>query len=193
MRRFFFACVISVLGLSACNYQVSLHEYRPIVRGAEDPNVAVSLRVEDSRPPDQGGVDPSLIGTVRGRFGEPYPLHASEGRLIEQLVRSATVDGLRLARAAVVADSPRALVAAVKSFWIDGYMANVAVVEVELSLYDDHLQLLWRTTVRGSSGGVGVFDFAGMVIPGTIDRALNAYAMQLSAEVGQPAVQKHLF
>lgn len=163
-----------------------------IVRGAEGANVSVALQVKDGRDPEYGGSDKSAVGKLRGGFGNPFPLSVTDAQRVTALVEAATADALRLARVSVRPGGDRSLIATVKTFWIDGYMGYKATVAVDLALHDAQGNVLWRGAAKGEGGGVAVWTPTGFV-PGTFQRALNAYAEDASGFFGRPEFQKNLF
>ena len=40
----------------------------------------ISVVVDDQRPPEEGKIDHTRVGTIRNTFGVPFPLRADEDR-----------------------------------------------------------------------------------------------------------------
>jgi hypothetical protein len=186
--------LVTVLGfllVSACSYRTPI-EYRTIVAGAEDPLTTVKLETIDGRESDMAQIDARQIGSLRGLFGNAFPLFEAGPQSVPNVARDATADALRLARVGVYDRSPRTLVATLKKFWIDGYMGYKATVTVQCDLRDEQGNVLWTSVITGEGGGV---NWAGpdTFVRATFQRALGVYVQKAGGEFSSPEFQRYVF
>jgi hypothetical protein len=185
------AALLGIACVAGCSFTTQLH-YDPIVTDPETPEVAVALTVVDARQPNYGGNEKTEIGTVRGGFGNPFPVYDSDAQKVTLLMQAATADALAESRIAVQAESPRTLVVTVTKFWIDGYVGYGASVAAQCDLKDEHGAVLWSATASGSGGGVAWWGPTGHIQP-TFQRALANYAEQATGLFSSTDFQKHLY
>jgi hypothetical protein len=182
--------LIALLGLCGCvrKQVIPLDDYASIVRGAEPPEAAVALRVEDARqlPPDRGASD---IGIIHEEFGSKIVVQAGDPAAIPYLVGAATKDALRLARVGVAPQAPRTLVVTVHKFWATVPSAEERVV-VGLQLQDGEGTSLLNTSVLGGAGGL---IWTESNLNGVFQRALADYAERATKVFVSSDFQRQLY
>jgi hypothetical protein len=153
------------------------------------PAKMVRLTVIEARAPDKGGGDLSLVGTVRGGYGNPFPFREKEPAAVVRLVKEASQDALLRAGVGVRDDAPIEVVARIVRFWMDGYVGYEGSVEVEYLLVNGARQVAWGTRVVGTRSGVVLSYGAGSKLLG---EALSQMATQASAQFGSPQFQEQI-
>lgn len=168
-----------------------MDDYQPVVRGAEDPTVAVALTVEDSRRfPDPR--DLTYVGVINGLFGKRTEYRVSDPVAVRYLVRAATMDALRLAGIWVLPDAPRTLVVTIQKFWVAVPSRETHVV-VELALHDRDGAALWTASAAGGAGGWLLTEFAQPMMRGVYQRSLADYAETASEVFASRDFQRQLY
>jgi hypothetical protein len=185
------AALFGLVSLAGCSFTTQLH-YEPTATDVQHPDTAVALTVIDGREPGYGGTDKTRIGTVRGGFGNPFPVYDTDAQTVSQLVQLATTDALVQSRVAVQSGSPRTLVVTVTKFWVDGYVGYGASVVAQCDLKDEHGIVLWSGTATGSGSGVRLWVPVSFVQP-TFQKALANYVEQATGLFSSTDFQKHLY
>jgi hypothetical protein len=159
---------------------------------ADAPLAGVQLEVIDARPPGFGGDERIRIGTVRGGYGNPFPVVETDEHAVRRLVEEATTDALLQAGLGTQATSGHKLVTRIKHFWVDGFVGYKATVAAEIELIDANGKVLWKTEVKGEAGGAALWTPTGFV-PETFQNALSEYAAQASIQFKSPQFQRLIF
>jgi hypothetical protein len=172
--------LITSAAFIGCSFDASIR-YPLKTTLAGPPAAAVAMEAVNHRPPEHGGQG-TRIGTVRGGFGNPFPVHELDASNITRAVTDAVADGLGRAGISVDDKSAQVLVVTVNDYWLDGYGAFNASVKVDLALHDAQGAPVWQQSLAGSGGAVmsaGVFQ-ADAVAQSAFERALAGIAVQAS-------------
>lgn len=169
-----------------CSAQVN---YIPQFSGARAPTRFVRVEVADERPPNEGGGDPSRIGTVRGGFGNPFDLRDKDPNAVINLVGDATSDALASCGVGVRPDAPERVVARILKLWEDGYMGYEASVVVDLAVVDASGAPRWTARVAGSAADV-IAGYGGA--SELVAKALGVMARNAAMQCVTPEFQRAL-
>jgi uncharacterized lipoprotein YajG len=100
---------------------------------------AISVIVNDRRPPEEGKNDLTRVGTIRNTFGVPFPLRADADRQPPQVIKELVSDCLKASGYEVVESSNNVahLFVDLLSFWSDGYQYNKMYMSMTTELKND--------------------------------------------------------
>jgi hypothetical protein len=115
----------------------------------------VFLIVNDQRPAEKGGNDPTRVGTIRNTFGMPFPLNSRADRDPSTVIKQLVTDCLNAAGYNVIEQPSNALqlLVVIKSFWSDGYQHSRIWTELPSKLKkDDHSPPIWEHTFESNIG-----------------------------------------
>ena len=145
------ACIVLIM--SGCASSMSLLYEKPSFETMNKGKIC--LVVNDQRPSEDGGSDPTRVGTIRNNFGMPFPLRSSAGREPPKVIRELVSDCLKAAGYDVVEQSNNVpqLHVALKSFWCDGYQYNKVWMTMSTELKSDiNSQPVWRHEFESNAG-----------------------------------------
>jgi hypothetical protein len=191
MRKAIFicACFLAYFSSGCVAGVVTEVRYRPIAAAPPPPRAAVSLEVVDSREAKLGGREKNLVGQVRGTYGNPFALR--ETAPVAQIVAAATSDALLHAGVRAQSDASRTVIVTIKKYWVDGYMAVTANIEVEVALRDSEERILFSQSIRGDATGSLVIA-PQAELEGVFQNALAQYTRAAVASFQSPAFQNAL-
>lgn len=156
------ACIILVI--SGCATSMSLRYEKPSFEMMNKGKICVV--VNDQRPSEEGGSDPTRVGTIRNNFGMPFPLRSSVGREPPKVIKELVSDCLKAAGYEVVDQSNNVpqLYIALQSFWCDGYQYNKVWMTMATELKNNtNSPPVWHYEFESNAGviwtvGYGPFD-----------------------------------
>jgi hypothetical protein len=129
-------------------------KYNPSNEPTPPAAAGVVLQVVDGRPADKLA-NKREVGKVRNAVGIPNSLDDGDENVVARTVGEATADALK--RAGLGAQGgPKALVATVTEYWMDGYMGYKAGITVRYDLQRP-AGPLWSQEVKGQAGGTSLF------------------------------------
>lgn len=150
--------------ITGCATSMSLHYEKPSLEMMNQGKICVV--VNDQRPSEEGGNDPTRVGTIRNTFGMPFPLRAISGREPPKVINELVSDCLKAAGYEVVEQTKTVpqMYVVLKSFWCDGYQYNSVwmTMSIELKSFENP-QPVWRHEFESNDGivwtaGYGPFD-----------------------------------
>ncbi len=139
-------------GLNGCS--ITLGYTRPEIKMAGGKPIV--LRVMDTRPANEGGEAPDLVGNARNSYGMPYPIEA-KGTPPLEIITDLVSDSLRSAGYDPVEEGKDLpiLNVSITNMWFDGYLYYSVILDMNLELKDSSSsKIIWNTSV-GSSRGTG--------------------------------------
>jgi hypothetical protein len=156
------ACVIIFVG--GCSTSMKLHYVKPPFKEMNKGEIYVV--VDDQRPPEKGGNDPTRVGTIRNTFGMPFPLKSSVDREPSKVIKELVSDCLKTAGYKILGqpDSAPQLHVVLQTFWSDGYQHSRMFTKIPVELKkDEHSQPVWKHIFESNIGvtwtvGYGPFD-----------------------------------
>lgn len=158
----FLATIIFII--TGCATTMSLRYEKPSFEMMNKGKICVV--VNDQRPSEEGGNDPTRVGTIRNNFGMPFPLMATAGREPQKVIKELFSDCLKAAGYEVVEQTKTVpqMHVVLKSFWCDGYQYNSVwmTMSVELKRFENS-QPVWSHEFESNDGvvwtaGYGPFD-----------------------------------
>ena len=118
---------------------MKLNYAKPTINSLNESRGTICVVVNDQRPPEEGKIDPTRVGTIRNTFGVPFALRADEDRQPPKVIKELISDCLK-ASGYDVDDSPHKAVhlnVALRSFWSDGYQYNKMYIAMLMELKND--------------------------------------------------------
>ena len=156
------SCVIILA--SGCSTSMKLHYVKPLFNETNKGEIYVV--VDDQRPPDKGGNDPTRVGTIRNTFCMPFPLKSSVDREPSKVIKELISDCLKTAGYKISGqpDSAPQLHVVLQTFWSDGYQHSRIWTKIPVELKkDESSQPVWKHIFESNIGvtwtaGYGQFD-----------------------------------
>ena len=126
----------------------------------------ICVVVNDQRPLEKGGDDPTRVGTIRNTYGMPFALRCSGDKEPPKVIEELVSDCLKAAGYEVVeqSDNVPQLHVALQSFWSDGYVHNRMWMSMVTELKGDmNSAPVWQYALESNVGitmtvGYGQFD-----------------------------------
>ena len=137
------ACVI--IFICGCSTKMKLHYIKPALTEMNKGEIYVV--VDDQRPPEKGGNDPTRVGTIRNTFGMPFPLKSRADREPSKVIKELVSDCLKAAGYKISGqpDSAPQLHVVLEKFWSDGYQHSRIWTKIPVELKkDEHSQPVWE-------------------------------------------------
>jgi hypothetical protein len=129
-RKWIFSALVlwlSIIFLNGCSTTMKLNYTKPPIDAMNKiKKGAISVIVNDRRPPEEGKNDQTRVGTIRNTFGVPFPLRADADRQPPKVIKELVSDCLKASGYEVVESSNDVvhLFVDLRSFWSDGYQYN---------------------------------------------------------------------
>ena len=178
--------VICLIALSSgCSSSMQLKYKKPPIKDMNKGEIYVVM--DDQRPPDNGGDDPTRVGTIRNTFGMPFALRANKDREPSKVIKELISDCLNSAGYKISEKSngvPQIHVV-LQSFWSDGYQHSRMWTKIPVKLIKDKSsQPVWQHTFEYNIGatwsvGYGPFNKA-------INKMLEELKNQMITEFNNP-------
>jgi len=144
-------CIIIFVG--GCATTMKLQYSKPSFKEMNKGTIYVVI--DDQRPPEEGGNDPTRVGTIRNNFGMPFALRASAAREPSKVIKQMASDCLKAAgyKVAGRSDSSGELHLMLQSFWSDGYQHNRIWTKIAMELRKDkNSPPAWEHIVESNMG-----------------------------------------
>ena len=138
------SCCVIIL-VSGCSTSMKLHYVKPLFNEINKGEIYVV--VDDQRPPEKGGNDPTRVGTIRNTFGMPFPLKSRVDREPSKVIKELISDCLKTAgyKISVQPDGAPQLHVMLQKFWSDGYQHSRIWTKIPVELKkDEHSQPVWK-------------------------------------------------
>ena len=145
------ACIIILVG--GCASSMKLHYVKPPFN--EMTKGEIYVVVDDQRPPDKGGNDPTRVGTIRNTFGMPFPLRSRVDREPSKVIKELVSDCLKTAGYKISGqpDSAPQLHVVLETFWSDGYQHSRIGTKIPVELKKDaHTKPVWKHIFESNIG-----------------------------------------
>ncbi len=164
---FFLKLVLSscmIILVSGCSTTMKLHYVKPPFKEMNKGEIYVVI--DDQRPPEKGGNDPTRVGTIRNTVGMPFSLKSSADREPSSVIKELVSDCLKTAGYKISEQpySKAQLHVVLKMFWSDGYQHSKMWTKISAELKkDEHSQPVWEHLFESNIGvtwktGYGPFD-----------------------------------
>lgn len=191
---FFLKLVLSafvIILLGGCSATMKLHYVKPPI--IEMNKGEIYVVIDDQRPPEKGGNDPTRVGTVRNTFGMPFPLKSRADREPSMVIKELVSDCLMTAGYIISGhpDSAPQLHVVLQTFWSDGYQHSRIGTKIPVELKkDEHSQPVWKHIFESNIGvtwkaGYGPFNKG-------INKMLEDVKSKMITEFKDPKFNKSL-
>lgn len=169
-------CIISLL--SNCSSSMQLKYKKPPVNNINKGEIYVVI--DDQRPPDKGGDDPTRVGTIRNTFGMPFALRASNDREPTKVIKELVSDCLNSAgyKISEKPDGVPKMQVMLQSFWSDGYQHSRMWTKIPVTLISNKsTQPEWQHTFEYNIGATWSAGY------GPFNKAINKMLEKLKNEM----------
>lgn len=180
---FLTTCVI-VLS-NGCTSSMQLKYEKPPMKNMNKGEIYIIM--DDQRPPDNGGDDPTRVGTIRNTFGMPFALRAKSDREPSKVIKELVSDCLKSAgyKTSEKPDGLPKMHVVLESFWSDGYQHSRMWTKIPIFLKTNQSsQPVWERTFEYNIGatwsvGYGPFNKA-------INKMLEELKNKMISEFNSP-------